>query len=82
MASDQMRRAFAHRFDVERDGDVPDAAGVERGRRPAVEDAVEIAPADAGEARVPVVGDLLDLEHRDRMRPDQRVQAPRAAGAA
>ena len=53
---------------------MPDPARVERRRRAAVEDAVEVAPADAGEARVPVVGDLLDREDRDRLRPHQRVQ--------
>ena len=57
VAPDEMLRALAHRLDVEGQGDVPYAPRVERRRRPAVEDAVEIAPPDAGEARVPVVGD-------------------------
>ena len=48
--------------------------GVERRRRAAVEDAVEVAPPEAREARVPVVGDRLDREHRDRVGPHQRVQ--------
>src|SRR5207245_2807384 len=41
MTSNQVRRTVAHRAGVERDCDVPHTAVVERGRRPAVEDAVQ-----------------------------------------
>ena len=47
---------------------------LERRRRAAVEDPVEIAPPGAREARMPVVGDRLDLEHRHRVGPHQRVE--------
>ena len=74
MPSDQMRGAFLHRVDIERHGDVPNPPRVERRRRAAIEDPIEILPPDTGEARVPVVGDLLDREHRNRVRADERIQ--------
>ena len=81
VASDEMRRALGHRLDIERHRDVPDPAALERRRRAAVEDPIEVAPADAREARVPVVGDRLDLEDRDRVRAGPAHSALRAAGA-
>src|SRR5690349_14117943 len=73
MTSDEMRRALAHRLDVERDGDIPHAARVECRRSPAAEDAVEIAATDAAEPRVPVVRDRFDLQYRDGVGADQSV---------
>jgi hypothetical protein len=70
---ERLRRAL-HRLGIERAGDVPRAAALERQRRAAVADAVEVAPADAREARVPVVGLGLAREHRDRLGPQPRVE--------
>ena len=47
MTSNQMRGAGPHCLDIERDGDVPHAPGVERRRRPAAEDSVQITPPEA-----------------------------------
>ena len=38
VVADEHRRAFPHRLHVERDRDVPNPPGVDRGRRPPVED--------------------------------------------
>ena len=75
MPADELRRALGHRIDVERQGDVPHLAALDRGRRAAVEDPIEIAAPGAREARMPVVGDRLDLKHRNRGGPNQRIQA-------
>ena len=72
--ADEHRRAFGHRLDVQRHGNVPHAAMIERRRRSAIEDAVQIVAPDAGEAGVPVVGDRLDRRHGDRVGPDKRVE--------
>ena len=82
MTSDEVRGALAHRVDVERRGDVPDLPALERRRGAAVEDPVEVAAADAGEARVPVVGDRLDVEHRDRVAAAPARSGLREGGAA
>ena len=63
VVSDEMRRALLHRLDVERHGNVPDTARVERGGRAAVEDAVEVAPLDAAEARMPLLGGMFRRKH-------------------
>ena len=74
--ADEHRRAFLHRFHVEWHGNVPHSPPVERWRGAAIEDPVEIAPADAGEARVPVVGDRRRHPVTDTgCGPHQRVQA-------
>ena len=65
---DQELRRFVHRVGVERHRHAPRPPGLQRQRRAAVEDAVDVAAADAAEARVPVVGDDLRLEDRDRRR--------------
>jgi hypothetical protein len=73
--ADEHRRTLLHRFHVEGHRDMPHPPAIQCRRRPSVEDAVEIAPPDAREARVPVIRDLLDVEYRHRLRPHQRVEA-------
>ena len=46
VASDQHRRAFAHRLDIQRDRDVPHASAFHRRRRPPIHYAVQILAAD------------------------------------
>ncbi len=45
--ADEHRRTFGHRLDIQRHGDVPHAAAIERRRRAAIEDAVQIVAPDA-----------------------------------
>src|SRR5438270_10366901 len=56
MTSDEVRRPFAHRFDIERYGDMPHPPHVQRWRGAAAEDPIEIASAQARKARMPVIG--------------------------
>src|SRR6185369_16269688 len=74
MTSDQVRRALRHRLVVERNGNMPDLADIERRWSAPIEDAIEIPPTDARKARVPVVRDLLHLQHRDGVGTNQRIQ--------
>src|SRR5437763_10170769 len=75
MASDEVRRTVAHRFEVERHRNVPDPTRVQSRRGAAAKDSVEIAPPDAGEASVPVVGDGTHLHDGDRLWPNERIQS-------
>ncbi len=52
MVPDQMPRALPHRLDIERRHDLPYPAALERRRRAAVQDAVEVDARRGREARV------------------------------
>lgn len=81
VTSHEMCRCLLHRFDIERDCDVPDAAVVESCWRTPVQDSISIAATDAGEAGMPVVRNLADVEHGNRLRPDQGVETfPKPVG--
>jgi hypothetical protein len=67
-------RRLLHQGRVERPGHVPDPAGLERRRRAAVEDAVQIGPPGRRQARMEPVRDGLDRQHRDGLRAQMRVR--------
>ena len=56
MVADQVAGAPAHGVGVERRRDMPDPAAVQSGRRPAVQDSIDIDPAYCRQARVEIVG--------------------------
>src|SRR5688500_4437769 len=64
--ADEMRRSLSHRLRIERNRDMPDLPHFQRRWRAAVEDSIEITPADTGKARMPVVRHRLDLRNADR----------------
>ncbi len=61
VAPDEVRRALAHCFDIEWNGDVPDAPEVEGRRGASIEDSVEVPAANARKPRMPVVSDRYRL---------------------
>ncbi len=65
--ADEELRCLVHGFGIERTGDLPGMAALQRQRRAAVGDAVFIAPADAGKARVPVIALHRAADHRHRI---------------
>src|SRR5690606_9697460 len=72
--ADQLLRRGVHRLGVERPRDLPRQPLVPRQRRAAVDDAIFIGAPYAREARVPVVGDDLTSDDRDRRRAELRVE--------
>ena len=66
-------RGFVHDLGIERPGDVPDPARIERRRRPAVEDAIDVVPLHGGDARIERLGHDLRREDRDGGRLQMRV---------
>ena len=67
MAPDECLGRTVHRFGIEWPGHLPGAIGIERQRRAAVGDAVEVLAAHAGKPGVPIVGHHDAIEHRDRI---------------
>ena len=76
MLPDQPLRRAVHGLGIRRRDDLPGAVAIQGQRRPAVDDAIKIAPPGAGEARVPVGGDHFALRHRDRIGTQVRVDRP------
>ena len=72
--ADQALRRLVHGGGVERVAPLPGAVAVERERRAAVDDAIEIVPRCGREARVEIVRRTLAGEHADRVGPNLRVQ--------
>jgi hypothetical protein len=61
-------RRFMHGVSIKRHRHLPGLAHLQRQRRPPVDDAVHIAPADARKARMPVLRHRLGPEDRDGQR--------------
>ena len=72
LAGEPLRR-HVHGRDVERTRHPPGAQPVKREIRPPIGNAVEIVTAHRGAARVEILGHALRRDHRDRMRPQVRV---------
>src|SRR4029453_13975664 len=75
MPPDQMRGAFMHGGKGEPRADPPGPMRIQGQWRPAIGDPVEVAPANAGEARMPVVSDRLGGKYCHRIGSQQGVQA-------
>lgn len=73
MAANEELGRFLHRVRVERLDDAPYEAAFQRQRGAAVGDPVDIGPAGAGEAGVPIIGHSLAGEDGDRIGAQARV---------
>lgn len=75
MTSHKVRCTFSHRVLIKRNGHVPDFALVQGRRRTAIEDPVQVTSADAGETGMPVGGNRVCVEDRDRLFAHECIQA-------
>lgn len=73
MTPDEVLRRLVHLRGIERPRHLPDAACVEGGRRPPVQDAIEVMALRRRKPRVEAVRYDLREEHADRLRPKMRV---------
>ena len=72
--ADERLGGAVHGVRIERAGDVPDTAGVERRRRPAVADPVEIVARGRRETGIEARTDGLGRQHDDRRGAEMGVQ--------
>ena len=66
--ADEVAGALAHRLEIERRRDMPHPPALERRRRPAVQDAIEIVAAGRRKPRVEIRGAGSTREDADRVR--------------
>ena len=63
-----------HRLGIQRDGDMPDSAIVQRGRAAAIEDAVEIMPRRGGKSRMEFAVHNPCVQHHHRRGPQEMIE--------
>ena len=73
MLADQQLRGIVHQVGIQFGRNLPAKAAVKGQWCPPVDDLVEIAPPDTGEARMPFGIDFLAGQHGDRIGPQSGI---------